>query len=154
MTPAERIAHVQEVCRCPVDAEFARWIGVKSSQVVGNWTKRRIPRDGALKISKASGASVEWLISDDGEGEPFPNGPTFYAPADPADQLEEFREREAQMATVIFQLLRAVVATTPSAGQRLEKALKGELGERPAGNALLLDEALQIVQQARKSASR
>lgn len=48
------------------EAEFSRQVG-ESQQTVNNWKRRELPASKAVKIARAIGCSVEWLLEGAGD---------------------------------------------------------------------------------------
>jgi hypothetical protein len=124
--PGDRLDYVMKVCRVPSKAEFARWIKSRSPQRVGNWWGRAaIPAEAAKLIRSASGASYTWLMMD--EGEPFPDGPTMYAPPSAAEldkRLSDLEDEFGDLGTAIARMIRVISAKLPGTAAALEEALQ------------------------------
>lgn len=147
-TPSERIDYVIAACNVPSDAAFGRWIKVKNPQNVRAWRNRGISRDGAILIGKASGASLDFLLSD--KGEPFPDGPILYRPARPEDMADQLTALEGEVddaAAVLAALVRILSEKLPGAAEALHQAQQA----LPAGgsSSLVREAVAAAVAEAR-----
>lgn len=143
LTPKQRLDLVRKLTRCPKKAAFARWIGAKTPQAVQQWENREVTREGGLMIRKATGASLDFLLT--GLGDPFPAGPTIYAGTDSpalAERVDTVASVTEQMAAVLGQVIRALSAKLPAVGQDLVQMLQAEVEASPGSNTQVLAEAI------------
>lgn len=156
-TVADRLAFVAKTCRATSKTAFARWIK-SSPQKVDNWRKRdSLPRDAAILISRASGASLDWLLT--GSGEPFPNGATPCAPPstdDLADQVATLQDSAADLLAALVRVVRVVSARVPGAAAEISAEIRSIRPPSGARSPLLevLGEAAAATPRAAEPAGR
>jgi hypothetical protein len=151
--PSQRLDHARKMTRCENKAAFAKWIGAPAPQNVENWAKRKggIPVKWAQKIQQETGASFQWLLTD--EGEPFPNGPKIYSGAGPElieQRLVDLEDQVDVASHVVWRLIEMISAKIPGAGAELEAAFR-KLQSTDAAKSQALEVAILAAQKGRES---
>jgi hypothetical protein len=138
-TISSRLEYVRAQTEAPSKARFAEWIGAASPQAVNGWeTRDSLPSEPAKMVAKATGASLAWLLT--GEGDPFPNGPVPCPGAVPRSAEYRLRAAEDQidaMSTVMVTFLELFSARLPAVGMELAKALAALPGDTGSKRQLL-----------------
>lgn len=152
-TVSERLAFVMQTCGCP-EARFHEWIGVATRSVWQNWRVRNeFPKNGARKVSEASGASVEWLMWN--TGSPFPDGPKRYTGPRATDDVADLKRQLASLYAALGSVVSVFSARLPGAAGELERAL-APLRSMPGVEVLAAaaEEARRGEEQAARSVAR
>lgn len=139
-TLADRLAHVIQACGYPRDAAFTDAIGLRP-QNLRNWRERgSISRASLERIKHATGASMDWMAT--GEGEPFPEGPILFAGASAsspgaADRIAKLEHDLDTLAGVVGKLIRSVGRIAPPEAAKILAALQEARQADPAAPAFL-----------------
>lgn len=154
MKVKERLELVRQTTGCPTNSALAEWVGVNSPQVVSGWESRdSISGDGAVKVSRATGADLHWLMTSDGE--PFPNGAKHFPGALPNDAINRVRMNEDAIDAIKMVLaaaLRTMAAEIPALGRQLASAL-GDLQGSSGSQKQVLEGVVLAVATGLKSSA-
>jgi hypothetical protein len=152
-TVESRLQHVMETCRYPSTARFMDAVGEKPQQW-RNWVMRDSLGRAYPKVKAATGASIDWLMT--GEGEPFPEGAIPYnGPQASADLLARIVDLERDIVDVVSAMsisLERFSATTPDAGKAVAADLRAYLS-RPGRPSAVLPELLRAIERAASPAA-
>lgn len=148
-TVESRLQHIMEACQYPSPAQLMAAIGERPQQW-RNWTLRDSFGRAHKKIKAATGASIDWLTT--GEGEPFPSGPIPYAgpvPAgsEPLARIAQLERDVGDLWRIIAMGLTRFSAMTPDAGAAVAADLRAYLAQ-PGTPSEALPDLLKLLEAA------
>lgn len=154
-TVQERLAYVRQQTGIKVKGHLAKWVGANSPQALsGPEARNSLSRELAIKIARTTGASLDWLLMD--QGAPFPNGATPFPGAIPDSAESRLQAAEAHLDALsgaLAAVVRVLSVRPPGAAQELVQALRG-LSEDPGSPLPELGVVIAAAEEAAQLAAR